>query len=200
MTPKGHCLLKHVHELIDPSSGVWDADLIRSIFWDIDARQILAIPLSQNGMGDFVAWKFSKNGLFSVRSAYHMEWESTFGVSLQRSDGTGSSGLNTIWRDLRKCAVPAKVKFFTWKCLHGILPCYDVLVNRHIMNNSTCPVCKRYCEDIKHVIFQCEEAKGIWQKIGLIEVVTEACQIDRSGSAVLDYLMAGKLRAQLMHQ
>ena len=62
------------------------------------------------------------------------------------------------------------------------------------MNNSMCPVCKRYCEDIKHVIFQCEEAKGIWQKIGLIEVVTKACQIDWSGSAVLDYLMAGKFR------
>lgn len=39
LTPKGHYLLKHVHELIDPSSGVWDADLIRSIFWDIDANK-----------------------------------------------------------------------------------------------------------------------------------------------------------------
>lgn len=55
LTPKGNCLLRNVQDLIDPISGMWDEDLIRSIFWDVDVNQISTIPLSQSGMNDFVA-------------------------------------------------------------------------------------------------------------------------------------------------
>lgn len=33
ITPKGACLLRDVAELIDPTTGCWDAPLVRDIFF-----------------------------------------------------------------------------------------------------------------------------------------------------------------------
>jgi hypothetical protein len=117
-------------------------------------------------MEDFVAWRFTKNGFFSVRSAYHTEWESQFGNSLRRLDGTGNANHNPIWDELWESNLPAKIKIFGWKCLHGILPCMGALANRHIKVSSGCPICSMSCEDIKHTLFTCNGAKEVWRKMG----------------------------------
>jgi hypothetical protein len=68
-------VLRTVNELIDPVTNTWDEDLIRSLFLQIDAERILRIPLSQNVTNVFVAWNKTKNYIFSVRPAYHIEWD-----------------------------------------------------------------------------------------------------------------------------
>jgi hypothetical protein len=78
LTPRGNCLLSHVNELIDPISYQCDEELVRDHFWTIDANRILRIPLT-NGVEDFIAWHYSKIGIFSVKSAYHVEWEHQHG-------------------------------------------------------------------------------------------------------------------------
>ena len=52
-------------------------DLIKSLFWPIDVHCILQIPISP-GREDVVAWHHNRNGLFTVRSAYHSQWEYKF--------------------------------------------------------------------------------------------------------------------------
>jgi hypothetical protein len=71
--------LSKVSDLINPVTGWWDEELIRENFWSIDANRILEIPIAPLGMQDFVAWHLTKTGLFTVRSAYHAEWEYQFG-------------------------------------------------------------------------------------------------------------------------
>ena len=44
-TPRGAVLLSKVAELIDPLTGTWDQQLIRDIFWEEDAVNILATPV-----------------------------------------------------------------------------------------------------------------------------------------------------------
>ena len=75
ITPKGQKYTK-VSKLIDPYTRTWDEDLVNQTFWEVDARRVLAIPLSSNGMEDFVAWHLTKSGTFSVRSSYLAEWQS----------------------------------------------------------------------------------------------------------------------------
>jgi hypothetical protein len=75
VTPWGHIVLSKVRELIDHISETWDEELLRSLFWDVDVSRILEIPIASQGMEDFIAWNFTNNGLFTVKSAYHMEWE-----------------------------------------------------------------------------------------------------------------------------
>lgn len=57
-----------VDELINPTNSSWDEDLVRSIFWPMDAYQILQIPIT-SGREEVVGWHHNKNKLFWVRSA-----------------------------------------------------------------------------------------------------------------------------------
>ena len=44
-----------VSELIDTETNTWDEELIREIFWSVDAERILHIPLAVGMTEDFVS-------------------------------------------------------------------------------------------------------------------------------------------------
>ena len=54
ITPRGRTVCTKVSELINPYSGSWDEDLIGDIFWEEDAKNILAIPI-KHGREDTLA-------------------------------------------------------------------------------------------------------------------------------------------------
>ena len=55
LTPRGNNLLTTVDELVNPITWTWDEELIKDLFWTVDANRILQIPLVQ-GREDVVAW------------------------------------------------------------------------------------------------------------------------------------------------
>ena len=69
ITPRGACLLTYVSELINPSFGDWDVDLVKEIFWEEDVKVILALPVHE-GRDNLIAWHYDNHGRFSVKSAY----------------------------------------------------------------------------------------------------------------------------------
>ena len=75
-------MLRYVEELIDSHNGTWDEVLIRDVFSPVDAYRILQIPLNVQLVEDFIAWNYMRPGSFSVRSAYHREFEHQFGQCL----------------------------------------------------------------------------------------------------------------------
>lgn len=79
----------------------------------------------------------------------------------------GSVGDNQTWKKLWILWLPAKIKIFGWRVLQGLIPCRGVLANKHIGNNSSCPLCQQGCEDIKHMMFQCERAREVWTAMGI---------------------------------
>ena len=99
-----------VNELISPIDGFWDVNLVRALFWPVDAERILQIPL-HHGREDTVAWHFNRSGLFSVRSAYHVQWEHKYG-SRPGFDQAGGSNYMKVWDTLWKLKLPSKVKIF----------------------------------------------------------------------------------------
>jgi hypothetical protein len=78
----------------------WDEELLTSLFWPIDVQRILNIPLSRRGMEDFVSWHFNKNGIFTVKSAYDIEWEHQHGRKIRRSNLFGTSRISPVWKTL----------------------------------------------------------------------------------------------------
>lgn len=64
---------------------------MKSIFWPSDAEGILPIPLPNHNQPDFIAWQFTKTGCFSVKSAYHAEWQAEYRRRAQRRDRTSGS-------------------------------------------------------------------------------------------------------------
>jgi hypothetical protein len=59
---------------------------------------------------NFIAWHYSKSYTFSVRSAYHLEWNHQFGQKVRRADGQGSVRDNPSWDIPWKLTIPSKVK------------------------------------------------------------------------------------------
>jgi hypothetical protein len=73
LSRRNNVIIDKVEDLIDPGTGSWDEQLLHDIFYPIDVRRIQAIPLSPLAEEDSIAWLGTKNGMFSVKSAYHME-------------------------------------------------------------------------------------------------------------------------------
>ena len=163
-TMRGRNIITRVNELIDPLTGQWDVDLVSSIFSSVDVHRILQIPLI-HGREDLVAWYFNKNGLFSVKSAYHCQWTQKFdegGSQAQRADGR-----REIWKKLWKADVPGKIKIHGRRILHDHIPCRAVLTGKHIGDDSSCPLCSSDQEDTKHMMFTCGRAQAVWQAMGI---------------------------------
>jgi ribonuclease HI len=186
-TRRGRRLVTTVNELINPIDGRWDEQLIRDVFWPIDAERILKIPLF-NGREDLVAWHFNRNGLFSVRSAYHVQWENKFG-SRPEAHQAGGSDYSQVWKGLWELKLPSKIKIFGWRALRGFIPTRGILANKHVGNDSSCPVCHMGCEDIYHLFFNCQRAQAIWRCLGIWDRIQQILQQDRSGSIILAELI-----------
>lgn len=108
---------------------------------------------------DFVAWRFAKNHMFSVRSTYSM-WSGIISLPDGTTVGRGTILGISYWAKLWGSKVPAKIKIHAWKVLHGFLPCLVVFANRHIATSSNCPMCAGGCEDIMHTLFTCPRGEG----------------------------------------
>jgi hypothetical protein len=87
-----------------------------------------------------------------------LQWDHHFGNKLRAIEEVEGSNV-PVWEKLWKLDIPAKINFFGWRDLHGIIPCLGVLANRHIGELSGCPICNESCEDIRHIIFTCRRAK-----------------------------------------
>ena len=62
ITPRGGNLLSKVSDFIDPVTGSWDEELVSQTFYQVDVVRILAVPLPEFDMSDFVAWNLCKTG------------------------------------------------------------------------------------------------------------------------------------------
>jgi hypothetical protein len=99
-----------------------------------------------------------------------------------------------VWDILWKLNVPAKIKIFGWRALHGLIPGVGVLASRHIKVSPQCLICLQGCEDICHLLFKCKRAKSVWKALGLEDVISQATGIDRSVSVVLEDILRSPRR------
>ena len=44
-------------------------------------------------------------------------------------------------------------------------------------------------EDTKHVLFLGHKAREVWRRLGLNKIIMRACEIDRAGEPVLEFLL-----------
>jgi hypothetical protein len=61
-----------VASLINSNAKEWKADLVKAFLNAEEAQVVLDIPLSSSLPPDKLIWQGTKNGVFSVKSAYHL--------------------------------------------------------------------------------------------------------------------------------
>lgn len=168
ITPKGACLLREVAELIDPHTGSWDAQLVKDIFWEEDARIILALPV-HGGRPNLAAWHFDKKGVSSVRSAYKVFRENKQRMR-NRGGGAASNldqGYAVMWKKLWGLNCAGKIKHFLWRLAYNSHPLRMNLKRRGVDLDPSCVVCGRDNEDGAHLFFKCKTMKQVWSMLGL---------------------------------
>ena len=99
-------------------------------------------------------WDFSKNGFFSLKSAYLI------------ARGLNPLNLNTMsFNWVWKTDTPPNFQLFLWLCLHSSLPTAEVLGSRGLMLDPVCKICNRENETIEHLFKSCDFAHNFWQQL-----------------------------------
>lgn len=118
-----------VKDLIDTYTKEWKVTIVKEIFWEEEAQSILKIPLSPLRSRDRRIWRGTKNGEYSVRSAYHMEMEMELSM-VSSSSGSGLNQENTLWQKVLKHKVPNVVKMFLLRAFNKLMPTKTNLYRR----------------------------------------------------------------------
>jgi hypothetical protein len=138
-----------VMELINQDTKWWNSCLIKEIFHEEEARVICTIPLSLVPTKDSLIWRGTSNGVFLVRSAYHMEKD------LQASRHSGGSRHDTgtvIWKTIWNLKIPNESKHFMWRACNDLFRTKANLQRRRVVPNPICPICEREVETVKYIL------------------------------------------------
>jgi hypothetical protein len=159
-TPKpAHLENMTVSNLINMNTHQCDKSLISSIFLPKDAAAILSIPLSPFLPQDQLLWRCTKNGMFTVRSAYHLGMEMK---TVQQPECSEKENMDEVWRTCRRLNIPNAMKMFLWRASHNLLPTKVNLFRQGICDSNLCPICKREEETAAHVCWNCPAANDVW--------------------------------------
>lgn len=143
-----------LHHCFDTSTG-WTLHNCSFVLPDQIVECMKATPFSCDpNVEDSLSWAYSKNGSFSLNSAYLLER----GLNPLNLD---TISLAYVW----KAAAPPWIQFCLWLCMHNSLPTSEVLGSRGLNLNPTCPLCLKETESIDHLIRRCKFAQAFWQKL-----------------------------------
>lgn len=133
---------------------------IKLIEWfpSVDVIAILKIPLPRYDVDDEWTWIHSKNGLFTVRSAYNM-----LVMEEKRSRASHFFSQKPFsWKKLWKAGVYPKIRMFAWRVMHKGLAMRVELQNRGMSLDTTCPMRGEVQETLNHVVMTCPEVRRVW--------------------------------------
>ena len=142
-------------DLIDKDLGVWDEHIIEILFCKEEATTIRSIPLSSTNQKDRLIWHSTANGLFSVKSAYHLAKEVE---ERYRAESSMEMHKSEVWKQIWRMHVPNVEKNFFWRACQDILPTRENLMRRKIVEDPLCPICGVEPETPYHILWACPSA------------------------------------------
>lgn len=145
--------------------GTWDEQVVKRIFWPVDAELILTIRPSARAEEDFLAWHPDKLGIFSVRSAYKLALQL---AAIDNGSGSSEAEISKAWNLVWKCNVPQKVKVFTWRAATNSLATMENKNKRKLEASGTCGICGVEAEDVAHALCRCPQAKKLWDAMQVV--------------------------------
>ena len=159
-----NCKMQKVSDLI--MEGKWDKLKLQRVFNQEEAKLIANIPLSIFRRKDRMFWKDSKSGSYTVKSGYARAKQERQSEGRREEAGEETSWeirKHTIWKNLWKLNVKAKLKHFMWKVLQNCLPVKEVIHKRTGKGDPICEGCGEATETVEHLFFHCPIAETTWK-------------------------------------
>ena len=104
--------------------------------------QIQEVPFSLDlNTEDVSCWAFSKDGSFSLKSAY---------LLAKGLNPLNPSAFTCEW--IWKAATTPRIMFFLWLSIHNSVPTCEVLGSRGFTLDTICPIYRRETETLQHII------------------------------------------------
>jgi hypothetical protein len=154
-TPQDNPSFATVHCLIDEQTGSWIPETVYAFFDQETADLIMQVQISRHGGDDFVHWPHTKNGLYSIRSAYNL---AKFFASRSKHGGGMYSSVadeEKDWKSIWKINAPSKIKIHLWSFAQDCLPTGEQLRRCQIPTNDACIFCGRE-QDVEHAHLHCQ--------------------------------------------
>jgi hypothetical protein len=104
-------------------------------------------------------WRCTNEGIFLVKSAYHLAKE----MEMRKCPGGSTKREESIlWKSLWKLAIPNAAKNFFWKACQNLLPTKEILVRRKVVKEPFCPICEKEPETVLHALWGYSTARDLW--------------------------------------
>lgn len=149
----------YASDLDDRETKMWREDLILNNFEENDAQAILAIPICERLLRDKISWVFTKDGNYSIKTAYMVGKACIF------------DNFHQSWVKLWSLDVSPKIRHFCWRICTSTLPVRSLLKSRHLIEDFMYPIC--------HTEFETTAcaAHEVWESNGLADLVPATSQV-----------------------
>ncbi|CAN1225361.1 Putative ribonuclease H protein At1g65750 [Linum grandiflorum] len=151
----------HVADLRHPFLAAWNSTLIDQIFTAMDSALIHAIPLDSATGQDQRIWHVSRNGDYTVKSAYRLYMETV----VDRTD----HHISGKWKELWDLTLPPKILHFLWRLLRDVLPTRGRLRRRGLDISDVCGICGQGYEEDWHLFLECPMVEQGWRSTGMLD-------------------------------
>lgn len=154
--------VQKVEDLLLPEGQGWKMDKLQELFFESDIADITKISVGRAGTEDYLAWNYTKNGIFSVKSAYHLKMQS---LAIRAGGASSSTNLEEHkgWLSLWDADIPGKAKIHIWRIIQNGLAVGCELQRRHVKEGVKCIACDRE-ETLLHRFWTCPHSVAIWDQ------------------------------------
>ncbi|XP_074288910.1 uncharacterized protein LOC141614054 [Silene latifolia] len=146
-------------------------------------KKILATYIPCQPSDDSFYWKFSKHGVFTVKSGYYVAAMAVSNGTTSNSNRSRMSAtiMNFCKSKLWKLPISNKLRVFLWKFMANALPVGSEFLKRKLIWRSLCTLCDESApcvESISHLFRDCSFAKALWFGCPLGIRITGGLDID----------------------
>ncbi|CAL1406463.1 unnamed protein product [Linum trigynum] len=154
-----------VAEVLCAGEGRWCDEKLGQWFDPQTCMAIKGIPLPRQNMEDRLVWHGTVDGVFSVKSVYHLA------VEVDQCQGRWRMQVSWMdresWIRMLNANIPPKLKVFLWQIFQRVLPTTEALIEKGIEVRPRCPVCWAEAETMEHLFLDCLVARALWVQSGL---------------------------------
>ncbi|XP_074304872.1 uncharacterized protein LOC141639712 [Silene latifolia] len=153
--------LPSLSEFLLPS-GDWNPFMVFRYFSSSCAKKIVAMEPPDQNFDDFLYWKYTEDGTYSVKSGYSILWAASPAAQCIRSF------VHTFpWKHVWRQGIPPKISVMLWRLAHNIMPTNDNLLSKRVPVESVCQLCRNSPETEEHLFRSCEIAQHVWKASAL---------------------------------
>jgi hypothetical protein len=161
LRPNKHVSL--VNKLLLSDGQGWNADKLNELFFEGDVEDILKIPVGRAGIENYIAWNYTKNGIFTVKSAYHLKMKLKEQAAGRTGPSNGCDG-HRGWLALWGAEVLGKARIHVWRMIQNGLVVGAELQRRRVKDGVRCIACNRE-ESTLLRFWKCPHSVAVWDEI-----------------------------------